>query len=497
MRKSRQLLVGSVGAAIAFTSHGIVSAETVHPRVEVEQGALKGIEEDGVRRFLGIPFAEAPTGERRWKAPVPVADWSGERDATAYGSGCAQSGPAGRAPDYPVSEDCLTLNIWAPADQTGPLPVMVWIHGGGHMWGSGREETFDGTEFARKGVVLVTINYRLGVLGFMAHPELTAEAPYHSSGNYGILDQIEALKWIKANIASFGGDPDRVTIFGESAGAGAVNILQASPLAKGLFQRAIGESTSQMDPDGGMVGRVDLQSAGEYGKAFGAKIGANSLAELRALPTDKLFSEFAFFWPTERDNYVLPDLVYNIFARGEQNDVPTMVGSNSFEGSTIRRDWVKPDETEKAEYDALYGDAKDELGLSATDAVQWQMRSWAQLQARTGKEKSWLFWFDQAWPGRKELGAFHGAEIVYVFKTLETQKDQAWTREDREVSELMSDYWVNFARDGDPNGPGLPHWPAYDDSNPQLMRLSPEPGAITTPRPEAQEFLDRYFEKRR
>ena len=478
---------------------GCSSAQSA-PVVTISQGALKGTQENGVDRYLNIPYAAAPVGPLRWKAPQPAASWDGERDAGKYGPQCAQAappGPPGAAPEPKnQSEDCLSLNVWAPAGAEGPLPVMVWIHGGGYLFGSGSQPQFDGTAFARKGVVLVTINYRLGPLGFMAHPELTAEADYHSSGNYGILDQIAALKWVQANIAKFGGDPANVTIFGESAGAGSVSILQASPLARGLFAKAIGESTSQFDPDGGLIGRQDRASAEQYGVKFAQKLGAANLAELRALPADKILAGSPFFWPTERDGYVLPDLVYNTFAAGKQNDVPTLVGSNSDEGATIKVEWVKRAAADQAAYDRIYGGAKDPLRQSATDAVQWQMRVWADLQTKTGKSKSWLYWFDQPWPGRKQDGAFHGSEIVYAFQNLGAE-DQPWTDADRALSGLVSDYWVNFARTGDPNGEGLPLWPAYDPADPKLMRLSPEPGAITTPRPDAQKFLDAYFDERR
>ncbi len=275
-----------------------------------------------------------------------------------------------------------------------------------------------------------------------------------------------------------------------------MSILQASPLAKGLFQRAIGESTSQFDPDSGLIGRKDLHGAEQYGAAFGDKLGAHTAAELRALSPAALLKTPTFFWPTERDGYVLPDLVYNIFAEGKQNDVPTLVGSNADEGATLKMPWVKPDAAEQATYDKLYGDAKDALRLSSTDAIEWQMRTWARLQAKTGHSKAWLYWFTQPTPGREELGAFHGSEIVYVFKNLDTQ-DRAWTSGDRKISDLMSSYWVNFARTGDPNGKGLPVWPHYDPDNPKLMEFAPDSKVIPTPRAEAQSFLDGYFDRRR
>ncbi|MEO9132555.1 MAG: carboxylesterase family protein [Sphingomonas sp.] len=490
--------------AVALTLTGAACTRTHQSmpgdplRADVEQGTLHGAEADGIRHFFGIPFAAPPVGDLRWKGPRPAARWSGVRDASTFGPTCEQARPPGlpAAAAVPMSEDCLSLNIWSPRDRDGPLPVMVWIHGGGFLFGSNREPSFDGTQLAKKGVVLVTINYRLGALGFMAHPELTAESPNHASGNYGILDQIGALQWIRRNIAAFGGDSSNVTVFGESAGSTAISILQASPLAKGLFARAIGESTSQFDPDGGLVGRKDLGQAEQYGKAFGAKLGANSIAAMRALTPEQILAQPTFFWPTERDSYVLPDLVYNIFANGKQNDVSALVGSNSDEGSALRMAWVKRAESDPAAYDRVYSGEPDVLRRSSTDAVQWQMRSWARLQARTGTAKAWLYWFDQPWPGRMEKGAFHGAEIVYVFKNLQAA-DQPWTAGDRKVSDLMANYWVNFARTGNPNGPGLPHWPSYSDGNPKLMRLAPKPEVITTPRSNAQTFLDGYYAKRR
>lgn len=464
------------------------------PQVEIGQGALRGVQEDGVRKFLNIPFGASTAGERRWKAPAPAPGWSGVRDATQFGPICPQWRPP--VDQRPMSEDCLSVNVWTPADRKGPLPVMVWIYGGGFLGGSNREPAYDGTALAKMGVVLVTLNYRIGPLGFMAHPGLTAEAPYKASGNYGILDQIEGLKWVRDNIAAFGGDPGNVTVFGESAGSTAISILQASPLAKGLFHRAIGESTSQFDPDGGLVGRKDMREAEAYGADYGKKLGAETVAELRTLPMDAFTKELTFFWPTERDGHVLPDIVYNIFAAGKQNDVPTLVGANSMEGSTIRKDWVKRTDENAADYDRIYGGFEDQLRQSSTDAVQWQMRAWAKLQAQTGKAGAWLYWFDQPWPGKPELGAFHGNEIVYVFRNLQVE-DQPWQPEDHKLSELVANYWVNFARNGNPNGPGLPEWPRYDDADPKVMRLSPEPAVIGTPRAEAQAFLDDYFDKRR
>jgi para-nitrobenzyl esterase len=500
MKRNRHKPLGKaslVALMLGMVFSGPVSAEDATTLdVAIGQGVLRGLEADGVRSFFNIPFAAPPVGDLRWRAPQPPINWTAERDATRPGPICAQGQrPDRSANEIPMSEDCLTLNIWTPSEVESPLPVMVWVHGGGFMVGSGTEPDYDGTNLARKDVVLVTINYRLGPLGFLAHPELTAEAPYAASGNYGILDQIAALQWVRQNISAFGGDPENVTIFGESAGSVSTNILQATPLAKGLFHRVIGQSTSQMDPDGGLVGRQDLRSAEEYGRDFGLKLGAGSIAEMRALSAEDILSEFTFFWPTERDGHVLPDFVYNIFANGQQSDLPTLVGSNSDEGATIRMEWVRRD-TDPAGYDQLYREFEDPLRQASTDAIQWQMRSWGDLQAKTGQSSSWLYWYDHPWPGRKELGAFHGAEIIYIFGNLHT-KDQPWEGADTALSELMANYWVNFARNGDPNGPGLPQWPAYNPASPELMRLSPEPGMIPTPRVEAALYLDQHFDGRR
>jgi para-nitrobenzyl esterase len=495
MRKSFVLLSA---ASMLIAGLGILPRASAAdaPVVTTTAGAVLGRSVDGLDVFLGIPYAAAPVGELRWREPQPVKPWTGEKMATEYGASCPQSAPGPARPGVKTSEDCLYLNIWAEQKSASPLPVMVWIHGGGFMFGSGSAPTFDGTHLAKKGVVLVTINYRLGVLGFLAHPDLTQESPHHASGNYGILDQIAALKWVQANIGKFGGDPNRVTIFGESAGSTAVSILQASPLATGLFQRAIGESTSQFDPAGGLVGRQDLAGAEHYGAEFAVKAGAHSAAELRALSVEKLLEKPSFFWPTEREGYVLPDLVYNIFAEGKQNDVPTLVGSNADEGAVLKMGWVKPESDEQTAYDKLYGGVSEPLRQTSTDAIQWQMRSWARLQAKTGHAKAWLYWFARATPGREQLGAFHGAEIVYVFDNLDKQ-DQPWSADDRHIADVMSSYWVNFATNGDPDGPGLPSWPSYNDSQPKLMEFAPEVEVISTPHADAQKFLDAYFDKRR
>jgi para-nitrobenzyl esterase len=493
------LLAGLAAAAAAAAPGDPPAVRTASGRLQGERIA------DGITAYKGIPFAAAPMGELRWRPPAPAAPWKGVRAAHDFSPDCPQA-PNKFASSVGVeprqSEDCLYLNVWTPArSQATKLPVMVWIYGGGFQGGSAARPLYDGTRFAQKGVVLVTFNYRVGAFGFLAHPELSAESGHHRSGNYGILDQIAALRWVRKNVAAFGGDPHRVTIFGESAGSTAANILQASPLAKGLFARVIGESTSQMDAAAGLLGRQSLAQAERDGLRFASSLGARSLAELRHLPAEALLQPHQFFWPLIADGYVLPRDVYAIFAAGKQNDVPLLVGSNSAEGVNLRVPWIKPETAEeKASFAQLYPEASDPEASSpqpSTDTVAWQMRSWAALQAKTGRSPAYLYWFDQSPPPAPNAphGALHGAEIAYVFQNFE--RDRAWTDEDRHLGELMSQYWVNFAKSGDPNGPGLPVWPAYAAAAPQVMEFSPMPRAAAAPRESAFQFVDAYFASRR
>ena len=467
---------------------------------------------DGVSVFRGIPYAAPPVGALRWRAPIAPPPWQGVRLATEFSADCLQWSvtvrPNDVLPDEPFpqvsrgrgeSEDCLTLNIWTTAPRSNAhLPVMVWIHGGGYQMGSGAISEYDGAAFARAGVVLVTLNYRLGALGFLVHPGLTAESVYHSSGNYGILDQIAALTWIQHNITAFGGDPARVTIFGESAGSGSCNILQASPLAKGLFTRVIGESTSQMDSSLGLLGRQSRRQAEEYGQRYAASLGASSVDELRKLPADALKrSEIKGFWPLGPDGYVLPEGVFETFQHGHQNDAPTLVGYNAGEGVNLRVPWIRPEtEEERAAFRHLYGDAENPQ--VNTDAVAWQMQIWATLQSREGHQPAYLYQFDQLYPAQngKRAAPEHGSEIIYVFQNFD-RVQRAWSAEDRQNGQRISAYWVNFARSGDPNGAGLPHWPEFRAASPQVMRFGPQTRATPAPRQDAYEFIEGYYARRR
>jgi len=476
-----------VGAASLFTS---AASDTI----TVDGGQISGTSADGVRVFKGIPFAAPPVGALRWRAPQPVVAWSGVKRADTFSAQCLQQpypagSPYASAPQ-PTSEDCLYLNVWTaatagePSTRSGSRPVMVWIHGGAWTRGSGSTPSYDGTALAKNGVVVVTTNYRLGVVGFLAHPDLTAESPNHASGNYAILDHVAALKWVQKNIAAFGGDPSRVTIFGESAGSWSVNVVQATPLAKGLFHRAIGES-------GGQFARTaSLAEAEKGGVALATAAGAASLADLRALPADKLLAIQTFRTGVNVDGYVLPADVGSLFAQKKQNDVPVLIGSNANEWTTLSNPATFPktmDELRKrietqfpglaSEFDAVYPAKSDAeiadamLALGRDQTFSLEMRTWARMVTAAGR-KAFLYQFTHVppSPNAKTWGAYHASEIPYVFGTL---RNRPWpfTEVDFTLSDRMSRYWSNFAISGDPNGKGLPAWTSYDPTNEPYLEL--------------------------
>jgi para-nitrobenzyl esterase len=471
--------------------------------------------------FKGIPFAASAAGEGRWREPAPRAPWTGVLKADHYAPSCFQKPPVPGAPqnnlniigavdtDTPESEDCLYLNLWTPAKTTdAKLPVMVWIYGTGFNYGYLANETFNGVNLAKKGVIVVTIPYRINIFGFFAHPELSKESPHHASGNYGILDQIAALKWVKANIAAFGGDPDNVTVFGESTGSGSVSILQASPLAKGLFVRAMGESTSRLDGGGDGAGHSLAQGEKE-GVDFAKSVGAQTVADLRKMPARELASKTPRMEPVEKDNYVLPGEVYDLYAAGKQNDVPVLVGSNGEEGKILHH-VVKPEtEAEKKAFQSLYGNTDDPVRFSTTDWVEWQAVAWATLSQAKSKKPAYVYYFRVNPPPRPgpvfsvpaetvSAGPVHGSEIIYVFNNLQT-RNSVWTDADRRVADVMSSYWTNFAKTGDPNGPGLPRWPQFEPTNPKVMEFSNTAIAAPVPLPhqEGVRFMDGYFARLR
>jgi para-nitrobenzyl esterase len=488
----------------------IVMAASSAPRVKTRSGIVQGKDDGKVHVFLGIPYAAPPVGDLRWKPPVPVAKWTGVKQATVFGFHCIQGKIFGDMVfhDPGGSEDCLTLNVWVPASRSAAkLPVMVWIYGGGFVAGTTSEGRQNGTHLAQQGVIVVSMNYRLGVFGFLVHPELAKESGHNSAGNYGLLDQLEALKWVHENIAAFGGDPGNVTIFGESAGSFSVSAQMASPLAKGLFQKAIGESGAAFHSSGLSFDPLSVRQERDV-KVLKEKLGVSTLTELRAVPAQKLLETFApprsegfDFEPCIDDGYFLPEPVPAIFAAGKQNDVPLLAGWNRDEGSfQIAFNPQKPTaDSFKANAEKEFGDkAAELLKLYPTDTPEHVLRSaedyasdrfialstweWLEAQSKTGKNPIYRYRFDMAPtpsnPNAPRMVAYHSAEIEYVFGQLDSKAGMTWRPEDRQLSEEMQKYWTNFARSGNPNGPGLPNWPAYTSSDGwPVMFLSDEPAA--------------------
>jgi len=490
---------------------GTALAET--KTYNVDGGTISGAVVDGIHVFKGVPFAAPPVGDLRWKAPQPVETWPRTKVCTSTGPMCPQtkSSPLSiyaRAPE-PQSEDCLYLNIWSGDTAAGAKrPVMVWIHGGSLTRGSGSGSIYDGASLAKKGVVVVTVNYRLNIFGYLAHPELTAESEHNSSGNYGVLDQIAALEWVQRNIKEFGGDPDRVTIFGESAGSWSVNTLNASPLAAGLFHGAIGESGAFFD---GMTHLSDssdaLPSAESMGVAIAGLAGADSIAELRDLSSTKLLQIYSkdiasgspvFATRPNVDGWVLPDEIRNIFERGEHNDVPVIVGSNTDEMTSLTAPGRIPRTVEKLtavveerypgtseEFLKVYAAASDSEASGAYLAslrdifFTLPMRKWAQ-RTSAGKSDAYLYSFTHHPPiaNSAYFKSFHAAEIAYVFNNLERLEGANYTTEDHALADSLSSYWVNFATSGNPNGGTLPEWPMYSAERAAHMELGTtiEPG---------------------
>ncbi|MGA2571983.1 MAG: carboxylesterase family protein, partial [Terracidiphilus sp.] len=494
------------------------------PTAKVEQGKLAGTIENGLTVYRGIPFAAPPVGDLRWRPPLPAAKWDGVRQADKFAPQCVQTsfGPPPNGQKAPeMSEDCLYLNVWTPAKKASDkIPVFVWIYGGGFNGGATSIPTYSGEVLARKGAVLVSIAYRVGSIGFLAHPELSAESPQHVSGNYGLLDMIAALQWIKTNIAAFGGDPSKVTIFGESAGGIAVSMLCASPLAKGLFEGAISESGGSFGPPRPQGGPGEnmrpLAIAERDGQAFAVNAGASSIAELRKIPAEKLLAATrGLAWPIV-DGWVIPTDQYTMYSAKQFNDVPVLIGYNSDEGASFSRDRTPKDYIDGVH--KRYAGFADSLlkaypagettvpktarDLSRDAAFGWHTWIWATLQAKLGSSKVFFYYFDQhpdypAGTPQAGLGAPHGREVAYVFGHLNDLQNEKPTDADRAISDAMATYWTNFAKRGDPNGKGLPAWPAFSDGNPQLMYLAGTPHTGPVPTVEGLKALDAYFAWRR
>ncbi len=503
----RTLFAALLAAPIVFSTQ-LAAAENRALEIKTQQGKVEGTTSGAVRVFLGIPYATPPVGVLRWKPPVPAAKWKGVRQATEFGSHCMQ--PKLYADmifrDPGISEDCLTLNVWTPAkDRGAKLPVMVWIFGGGFVTGGTSEPRQDGANLAKNGVIVVTMNYRLGIFGFFAHDALAAESGQNAAGNYGLLDQSLALKWVQQNIKAFGGDPSNVTLFGESAGSFSVSAQMASPLAKGLFQRVIGESGGALYSSG--LSFPPLKEVAAKDSAFAqSMLSATTLDQLRAIPAQQLLDAATKkpengasvrFGP-DVDGYFLPESVPAIFAAGRQNDVPMLAGWNRDEGgiaSTTTPESFASDVTkqfgDRANEALLLYPATDqsEAVRSASDLagdrfIAYSTWRWLEAQVTTGKQPVYRYRFDLAPPADPNhpggLAAYHSSEIPYVFGDLDLLNGFAWRTEDHRLSEQMQKYWTNFARTGDPNGQDLAKWPVYSPSSGwQVMHLGPEPMAAT------------------
>jgi len=491
------------------------------PKVKTDKGKVQGyVSSDGqIRIFKGIPFAAPPVGPLRWKPPQPAAKWHETRQATSYGYHCMQPllwddmifhDPGG-------SEDCLTLNVWTPAkDKNAKLPVMVWIYGGGFTAGTTSEARQDGENLAHKGVIVVSMNYRMNIFGFFVHPELTAESPQHAAGNYGLLDQTAAIQWVHNNIKQFGGDPNKVTIFGESAGSFSVSAQMASPLAKALFQRAIGESGGAFSATLPFVTReerekVDPEKAGKI-------LGVTKLADLRALSADQVLKAATpqpggdpVRYAPDIDGYFLPESVSAIYAAGKQAHVPLIAGWNADEGGIPQKTMTVAEYTDMAQkrfganadkFLAAYSATTDEEALRAAKDLAadtfiadstWR---WLEAQVATGGQPVYRYHFELPSPGDKFHPAgttFHSDDIEYVFGTLDSRMGAVWRPEDRKMSEIIQTYWTNFAKTGDPNGGDQPKWPTYNAAGGwQVMHLTPTPEARPDTHRARYEFLNEH-----
>jgi para-nitrobenzyl esterase len=465
--------------------------------VKTKSGRLSGASANGVFIFKGIPFAAPPVGELRWQAPQPVKPWKGILECKNFGPSPMQSNPVPFrmwtqefiAPAKPLSEDCLYLNVWTPSvSPAQKLPVLVWIYGGGFVSGSAACPIYDGEEIAKMGIVYVAINYRVGVFGFMAHPELTAESKTKSSGNYGLMDQIAALKWIKENISAFGGDPEKVTIAGQSAGAFSVQALVASPLTTGLFRGAIAQS-------GALTGRpsVSLATAEKSGATLSGKTKLKNLAALRALPADSILTlastlPFGTFSPIV-DGHVLPSGAREIFERHRHHDVPVMLGWVTGDGNVSS---AAPPSAEKfrGNAKAAYGDRTEEFfsmfPAQTEEDVKTSQQRLGMLQFAGFPDYEWALWNNNNSyvyqfryvptdkPGFPNFGAFHTSEVPFALHTL-GKWDRPWTSVDYSVQKYMSAYWVNFVKNGNPNGSELPDWKPFTAGEGAIMEFGETP----------------------
>jgi len=482
--------------------------------VNTTAGQVSGaVTQDGtIRSFKGIPFAAPPVGELRWKSPKEPPSWTGVRNCVAFGPSPMQAPPAPFSmwseefliPKEPINEDCLYLNVWTgAASNKEKRAVLVWIYGGGFASGGSAVPIYDGEAMARKGIVFVSINYRVGVFGFFAHPELSRETGNNASGNYGIMDQVAALRWVQKNIAGFGGDPANVTIAGQSAGSMSVNCLVATPLARGLFNKAIAQSGASLLA--GPLGGVKLAQAEQDGTRIAQALKVNSLAELRMLPATELLQKAQGMRGPIVDGYVLPEPISAIFAAKKENTVALLTGWNEDEGLLFgaiknaegyKKDLLDRYGADASKYLEYYPAADDEqaaksqLALSRDQIFGVQNYTWANVQSAHGS-KVFVYRFARKVPATGEYvkyGAFHTGEVPYAYDNLKFV-NRPWQASDHRLAETMSGYWVNFIKTGNPNGKNMPHWPAYDADKKNVMLFNENPVVVGMPGRQALDFL--------
>jgi para-nitrobenzyl esterase len=505
---------------ITLAAAGGAWAQAQIDTVKVTGGSVQGVAAGNIVSFKGIPFAAPPTGENRWRAPQPLRSWPGVKRADTFAPGCFQDPSMAVRFGAPpkVSEDCLYLNVWTPARSPNErLPVMAWIYGGEFSGGMTSIPLYDGTHLAQRGVIVVTIAYRVGPFGFLATPQLGREGK--GSGNYGLLDMIAALQWVKKNIEAFGGDSARVTIFGESAGGIAVSMLAASPLAKGLFHRAISESGGYFQPpkyanEGGQNG-VPLKVAEKQGEQFFSSLGTKDVEAARTLSAELIQREAGpalatRFWPVY-DGYVLPGDVYELYELNRFNDTPILIGTNSDEGALFAQPGVTAASFATQVRDG-YGvkaaailtaypsnndaeAATSSKNLFRDTAFAWPTWAWARLQARVGKNPVYVYYFDHRTPLSPD-GATHGAEMSYVFGNPDPFHGQR-SAADVSLSERMMAYWVNFAKAGNPNGEGLPNWPVFAENDQRVLYMDGTIAPKPVPNSVQLQALNEYYTWRR
>lgn len=478
--------------ALAIVTAPVGAPAAPGPIIQTRAGRIEGVTRNGIQVFKGIPFAAPPVGRLRWRAPQPVKAWKGILVATHYKPACMQKGMyPPEAPPEQVSEDCLYLNVRKPATTgSAPLPVMVWIYGGSLENGSAAVPLYSGDKLARHGVIVVTANYRLGVFGYLALPRLTAESPHHRSGDYGLLDQLAALRWVHRNIAAFGGNPHNVTVFGQSSGSISVSALTASPLAKSLFQRAIGESGGLFEPIT-LLPQFTLPGAEAQGKRFMARAGATSLAVLRRMPAKKLLT-VPFAPRLIVDGYVVPRPPWKTYMQGKANKVSLLIGWNENDGALFVAHYkLTPsnyrhflEQSFPSSLVRLLAPSPGTSDASARAAAiafntdmrfRWDMWTWARLAADKEGDRVYLYEFARTPPYPTNsryhgLGATHGLEMPYVFDHL-TPHIALWTAADYRLARVMSAYWTRFAKSGNPNDSRLPTWPAFDLHRERFMYL--------------------------